>query len=1013
VGLALLGLTLLYASTRVCLSTGFAYGLWLDRCPDGELRQTVSLNAPSLQRGAKAYVSVNAIAHYTTGDVYGLQQVALPRFTPSLTLVGGGKEWPLEPKEGWRENGGSMGAEVVLPSVNDGDYTLHAKVGSALGESTLDVAVPFYTPARVHVLTDRPLYQPGNTVKFRAVALKASDLTPLDGRPGTWVVSSPSAEVLLEEKAPAGDYGVVAGSFPLDSQAEHGDWHVSWRSGAVTETRAFTVKPFTLPRFRIDASSAKRFYRRHEHPKLLGTVTYASGAPVADAKVELAWSVSGSWPAPTGFEEAFPRVATTSAAGTFSVDLPEVPDDLQGQVHLIGRLSAVDHSGDRVEGLADVLLSEDAIAVSTVSEFAEGLVDGLNNRVYLRATSADGQVLHDVSLNVKRLWEPTDKGTDAKVDEDGVASLQLDPGPAVNVIIPAAPFRPPAKARPLTRNDLNDYLAPGGSNEVSLADRLVFDRAEAAMVGCTRYVTANETEAMMGVQVSPSGAVMGQSGPATRLGHCLSAILGGLHFAAGRARLFQGTWAFDDSDLPKLSAQLQGVPQVPDEVNQAFTDAMSDLRDCLPATVSSGQFPQMVLWQRAGHAHTVSLTWTPAPGAQALAEAAQHCITSRLTSLKLPKRRGEPTEEEDEAQQSSFGAATFSIEAPAKYEAVRPQPTVMLGYELLVTAKAGHETLGSTKLRLNPGRVPDLRLRANSQLVKQGEAVTVELLRGPDFQGELPEKAFFTYGTKVLEAKLDAEKHTAAFSVPDDAEGWASVVSGTAHLFLFAAPRNQLTVSVTPEKPRYAPGQLAQLQVETKIAGTGGSAAVGLFGVDDSLSQLAPLPQADELAGLRPQVSASGAFGGIDAQALALGRVRGANAAAATLLKVSALPPTAQVETPVSVSGQTVFDPNEALTDHFYAALSELHLKVRDWEEKAPAGEKLSNAKLASLWNGALDAVEARKESARDVWGRRLRLHRLPADLLVLTEPRQVIVDGTRLPEDMVNWSQWVAKEKP
>jgi len=37
----------------------------------------------------------------------------------------------------------------------------------------------------------------------------------------------------------------------------------------------------------------------------------------------------------------------------------------------------------------------------------------------------------------------------------------------------------------------------------------------------------------------------------------------------------------------------------------------------------------------------------------------------------------------------------------------------------------------------------------------------------------------------------------------------------------------------------------------------------------------------------------------------------------------------------------------------------------------------------------------------------------LPYDLLSLTEPRQLVVDGTRLPEDLENWQQWVAKEKP
>ena len=38
-------------------------------------------------------------------------------------------------------------------------------------------------------------------------------------------------EVLLEEKAPAGEWGVVAGSFPLDKGAAIGTWKVAWVSG--------------------------------------------------------------------------------------------------------------------------------------------------------------------------------------------------------------------------------------------------------------------------------------------------------------------------------------------------------------------------------------------------------------------------------------------------------------------------------------------------------------------------------------------------------------------------------------------------------------------------------------------------------------------------------------------------------------------------------------------------------------------------------------------------------------
>ena len=144
-----------------------------------------------------------------------------------------------------------------------------------------------------------------------------------------------------------------------------------------------------------------------------------------------------------------------------------------------------------------------------------------------------------------------------------------------------------------------------------------------------------------------------------------------------------------------------------------------------------------------------------------------------------------------------------------------------------------------------------------------------------------------------------------------------------------------------------------------------------------------------------------------------MGRVQGKNATAATLLRVNNLPPPAELEPSISLSGETIFDPLETLTDKFYLALEELHAQTRIWEEKAPATEKMTPRTMSVLWAKALDSLEQKQQPARDAWGRKLKLHRLPADLLALTDPRAVVVNGTRLPEDVENWSAWVAKEKP
>jgi hypothetical protein len=207
---------------------------------------------------------------------------------------------------------------------------------------------------------------------------------------------------------------------------------------------------------------------------------------------------------------------------------------------------------------------------------------------------------------------------------------------------------------------------------------------------------------------------------------------------------------------------------------------------------------------------------------------------------------------------------------------------------------------------------------------------------------------------------------------------------------------------------------MAELHVRTSEGGRGVPAAVGLFGVDASLGQIATLPGADDMARLRPKPSMVGpAFEVLEASALELGRVRGANAASATVLRVTDIPAPASLDASVNASARPAFDPLEPLTDHFYTVLGELHARVRAWESTAPKDEQMHPPTMARLWAEALDRCEKRKEPVTDAFGRRLQLHRLPPDLLALTDPRVVVVAGTRLPEDVESWPAWVAKERP
>ncbi|AEI62870.1 hypothetical protein LILAB_04745 [Corallococcus macrosporus] len=1009
----LVGGAVAYATWDVCVSAWVLQGVKVPSCPDGQFRQVVEVHGSALARGSTGRVVVLAQAlapHPETGQ---MMRAPVTQGSAAVFLVDAeGKETPLPLAKDtdWEriDEDRRLAAEVVLPEVPDGDYQLRAKVTSPLGTDSVDAALPLYATALAHVLTDRPLYEPGHEVLFRAVALRAQDLAPLDGRPGTWRVTDPSGEVVLEERAPAGPWGVVPGRFPLDRGAPRGTWTVSWVSGGARGAATFEVKPFTLPRFRVEASSARPFWRADEVPVVDGQVTYASGAPVADVEVALTWDLDGDWPAPTEwFHGGLPERARTDAAGRFRLVLPRVPMDLRGQARLVARVVARDAAGDRVEGGVSLLLSEDALSVSAVTELEGGLAPGFNNRVYLRATTAAGQVLPGAELTVKRAWDPRDEGVRAVADEDGVAVFQLDPGPPVNVVVPPMPVRPPPPEPTVRLNQARDLLAPG--TEASLEDLLALEKLLPAFEPCARFVTRDQVEldVELGLRVSASGAVLDVASDAQPLSACVATALRSRTLPAGRERVLQVGLSLADPGLPELEVEVESAFGRPESLVSALGDAARDARVCLPRALSvETPLPAAVSW-RLGKRGLESLTWVSSPKQPvSLAASVMPCIQERFARVRLP---------DTERPQGALGVARLTARPAGQTgERVVPQATTFLGYELRVSATLGGEAVGETKLVQRPAEVPPTRLRATPVLARGGDEVRIELLRGPQYSGALPERLVLQAGDARLEGKVDQATRSVRFKLPEDFEGWAMTYWEGAQGRVYVAPRAQLSVEVTPDKPRYAPGELARLQVHTRVDGQDGPAAVGLFGVDETLAQLAPLPGADALGTLRPVPTVSSpAFGVLDGQALSMGRIRGANAASAAVLRVSDTPRREHAEPRLTVNAATSFEPESELTEPFYAVLSELHAQVRAWEEQAPQGQTLDPAGMARLWEGALAACEKRGEKVTDAFGRRLKLSRLPVDLLALTDPRAVVSSGTRLPEDVENWNAWVAREAP
>jgi hypothetical protein len=974
-----------------CWSTWARDGVLVYQCPAGVMPR-VRVSGYGLGRGVQGTVSVNVV-----GEVYGrqlaaIQEAPLRRFSVELAVVAAdGTETALDPVSdfwspdwGWVD-AGTQSAVVVLPeALPDGDYILRARVDTPRGEVVADAPLPLYRPALEHLLTDAPLYRPGQVVRARAVVLEAGTLGPAGERPGRWQLYDPSGELVFEEKGRTSAMGMTETTFPLASDAEVGTWTVGFLSGDLSTRRSFEVKPFRLPRFTVNVSGTRAWWGKGDAPRLDGRAVYTSGAPVANAPVRVTVSASGAWPPPNDWLGE--RSATTDSAGRFTLDFPRVPDDLVGTATLRVSAGVTEEAGETAWGGSSLLLSEDALGAEAVTEFGAGLVADTNNRVYLRVTRPDGSALADTRIKVRRDWDSRDPGVDAQTDADGVARVQLDPGQPITVVEPSLPIRPPppVPAVQLSRAWMGGDAEPADDLvDAALQDSLVTAWAPCAALG-DRSGTVQLRADRAGVT-----HLWAPDLPAPVRGCLLRQ--GARAALRGDARFVSYRVALHDPGGPRLSANTQSIEGQHADVPDLLAAAVSEARGCASASVD-GAVPAGWVWEVSAGERAVRLTPVEARGERALAGVAA-CLRSRLSSPLL----------EAPADAAASGLLTVFSTTGREAAAGRTSPASWPGFSLLVSA----EGIGQTTLRMPVGEVPPLRLRLSEVVVDPGAEVQITAIRGAVYRGTLPEKLNLSQGDRVLtRIDLDPKNRTGTFVVPADAAGFASVDWEGAQAVLYIRPPTDLQLDLAATGD-WAPGQEATLALTTRDRRGPVSAAVSLVGVDATMSTLAPLPGADDWADTTVlATSDSPAFGVLDARALQTGGVRGENAAQAAVLRVSQLPPVQPGADHVAVSAIVEPDVESPLAASFYPLYGEARKAVRAWEKTAGEADVMTAARMAALWEDTLA-----KHPATDPFGRSLHLSILPADLLALTDPRVMVADARHLPEDVENWNLYVIEE--
>jgi uncharacterized protein YfaS (alpha-2-macroglobulin family) len=252
---------------------------------------------------------------------------------------------------------------------------------------------------RVLLTTDKPIYQPGQTIYLRALALENMSKKPLTGQPVLFEIEDGKANKIFKRTLTSDNYGLAATQFTLGQVLNLGTFKVRVTVGADISEKTVEVSRYALPKFKVDVSADKPFYT----PGAVATGTIAAnyffGKPLqgAEVQIEAATMDIGQ----TVFKKV---IGKTDAQGhyAYSVTLPAQLVGLpinDGNAVVILRVQVTDTAGQKVQQEQTLTVASQTLRIALVPE-GTALVPGLDNNIDVFVTDPLGNPVADVAIEV-------------------------------------------------------------------------------------------------------------------------------------------------------------------------------------------------------------------------------------------------------------------------------------------------------------------------------------------------------------------------------------------------------------------------------------------------------------------------------------------------------------------------------------------------------------------------------------------------------------------------------------
>jgi len=305
------------------------------------------------------------------------------------------------------------------PDWDPGEYQLRVRAHSGSGGDAISRNVKLKRSWKLMVSSDKPVYQPGQVIHLRSLALRRPDLKPIAGHDALFSITDPKGNVIFRQRGVTSKFGISSTDCPLADEIIEGPYQVACEIGDTQSEMTVSVERYVLPKFKVSVELDKPFYQPGE--RVSGSVQsdYFFGKPVANGEVEVAIN-----PGPFAFERIPPLGARTDLNGKahFEFVLPDRlrgRDEEPGQVRVSLAITVRDTAGRQQTKTESCIVAAQPIQIDVVPE-AGGLVDGIPNRIYLLARYPDGRPAQvRLSLSGQSQELATDELGVAVVDVEG------------------------------------------------------------------------------------------------------------------------------------------------------------------------------------------------------------------------------------------------------------------------------------------------------------------------------------------------------------------------------------------------------------------------------------------------------------------------------------------------------------------------------------------------------------------------------------------------------------------